>query len=201
MIRAPPYSASKASSDHLAQAWSHTYGLPVLLTNCSNNYGPYQFPEKLMPLMIIKALGGQTLPVYGKGDNVRDWLFVEDHAEALHLVFESGEPGQSYNIGGSAERTNIHVVETICAILDRLRPRGDGRSYREQIGFVTDRPGHDRRYAIDASKIKAQLGWTPRDTFESGIEKTIIWYLDNEAWWRPISESGTAGERLGLKAS
>jgi dTDP-glucose 4,6-dehydratase len=196
-----PYSASKASSDHLAQAWSHTYGLPVLLTNCSNNYGPYQFPEKLIPLMIIKALGGETLPVYGKGDNVRDWLFVEDHAEALHLVFESGEPGQSYNIGGSAERTNIHVVETICAILDRLRPRGDGGSYKEQIGFVTDRPGHDRRYAIDASKIKSQLGWTPRDTFETGIEKTIIWYLDNEAWWRPIFERANAGERLGLKAS
>jgi dTDP-glucose 4,6-dehydratase len=195
-----PYSASKASSDHLAQAWLHTYGLPVLLTNCSNNYGPYQFPEKLIPLMIIKALSGEALPVYGKGDNIRDWLFVEDHAEALHLVFETGKPGESYNVGGSAERTNIHVVETICTILDRLRPRRDGKSYREQIGFVTDRPGHDRRYAIDASKIKSELGWTPQDSFETGIDKTVRWYLDNDSWWRPIFEKSNAGERLGLKA-
>jgi dTDP-glucose 4,6-dehydratase len=184
----------------LAQAWLHTYGLPVLLTNCSNNYGPFQFPEKLIPLMIIKALGGETLPVYGKGDNVRDWLYVEDHAEALHRVFEAGVPGESYNIGGSAERTNIHVVKTICATLDRVRPRGDGKSYEEQIGYVTDRPGHDQRYAIDASKIKATLGWTPRESFETGIERTIGWYLANEAWWRPIIETSNAGERLGLKA-
>jgi dTDP-glucose 4,6-dehydratase len=196
-----PYSASKASSDHLAQAWSHTYGLPVLLTNCSNNYGPYQFPEKLIPLIIIKALSGQALPVYGKGDNIRDWLFVEDHAEALHLVFETGKPGASYNVGGSAEHTNIHVVETICATLDRLRPRVDGRSHRDLISFVADRPGHDRRYAIDASKIRSELGWAPRDNFETGIEKTILWYLRNEAWWRPILEKTNFGERLGLKAS
>jgi dTDP-glucose 4,6-dehydratase len=195
-----PYSASKAASDHFAQAWRHTYGLPVLLTNCSNNYGPFQFPEKLIPLTIVKALSGNTLPVYGTGDNIRDWLFVEDHAEALQLVFETGNPGERYTIGGSAERTNLNVVETVCAILDRLRPRGDGKPYREQIGFVTDRPGHDRRYAIDASKIKAELGWSPRHDFETGIEKTIGWYLANEAWWRPLIERDKAGERLGLTA-
>jgi dTDP-glucose 4,6-dehydratase len=193
-----PYSASKASSDHLVQAWGHTYGLPVLMTNCSNNYGPYHFPEKLVPLMIIKALAGEPLPVYGKGDNVRDWLFVEDHAEALHLVFETGVPLESYNVGGSSERTNIHVVETICSILDQMRPRAGG-SYRDQISFVTDRPGHDQRYAIDASKIKETLGWTPRNSFETGIEQTVRWYLDNEAWWRGILDRTDAAARRGLK--
>ena len=194
-----PYSASKASSDHLVQAWHHTYGLPVVLTNCSNNYGPYHFPEKLIPLMIIKALAGEKLPIYGKGDNIRDWLFVEDHAEALHRVFEAGVPGQSYNVGGSSERTNMQVVEAICSILDRLRPRADGGSYREQISFVADRPGHDQRYAIDASKIKEKLGWAPRNTFETGIERTIQWYLDNEVWWREILDRTDAATRRGLK--
>jgi dTDP-glucose 4,6-dehydratase len=194
-----PYSASKASSDHLVQAWHHTYGLPVVLTNCSNNYGPYHFPEKLIPLMIIKALAGEKLPIYGKGDNIRDWLFVEDHAEALHRVFESGMPGESYNVGGSSERTNMEVVEGICAILDRLRPRADGKSYREQISFVADRPGHDQRYAIDAAKLKEKLGWTPRNTFETGIERTIQWYLDNEVWWRDILDRTDASARRGLK--
>ncbi len=195
-----PYSASKASSDHLVQAWGHTYELPALLTNCSNNYGPYQFPEKLIPLMIIKALAGETLPIYGKGDNIRDWLFVEDHADALHLVFETGKPGECYNVGGSAERTNITVVQTICAILDEVRPRPDGRPYAEQIGYVTDRPGHDRRYAIDASKIGAELGWKPRNGFEDGIRKTVQWYLDTEFWWREIVARTDAATRRGLAA-
>jgi dTDP-glucose 4,6-dehydratase len=193
-----PYSASKAASDHLVQAWGHTYGLPVLSTNCSNNYGPFHFPEKLVPLMIIKALAGEPLPVYGKGDNVRDWLFVEDHARALQLVFEQGEVGESYNIGGSSERTNLHVVEVICDILDRLRPKT--KSYREQINFVTDRPGHDQRYAIDASKIKDRLGWTPGHNFETGIERTVRWYLDNETWWREILGRTNAADRRGLRA-
>jgi dTDP-glucose 4,6-dehydratase len=191
-----PYSASKAASDHLVQAWGHTYGLPVLSTNCSNNYGPYHFPEKLIPLMIIKALAGEKLPVYGKGDNVRDWLFVEDHARALHLVFEQGVVGESYNIGGSCERTNLHVVETICDILDRLRP--DRRSYREQISFVADRPGHDQRYAIDAAKIRDKLGWIPSHTFETGIDHTVRWYLANEGWWRDILNRTNAADRRGL---
>jgi dTDP-glucose 4,6-dehydratase len=194
-----PYSSSKASSDHLTQAWYHTYGLPVVLTNCSNNYGPFHFPEKLIPLMIIKALAGEKLPVYGKGDNVRDWLFVEDHAEALQRVFEAGTPGESYNVGGASERTNIHVVKTICTILDRLRPRQDGNSYHDQISFVTDRPGHDQRYAIDASKIKETLGWTPRNSFETGIEQTVGWYLDNESWWRAILDGTDAAARRGLE--
>ncbi len=196
-----PYSSSKAASDHLTQAWHHTYGLPVVLTNCSNNYGPFHFPEKLIPLMIIKALAGENLPVYGKGDNVRDWLFVEDHAEALQRVFEAGTPGESYNVGGSSERTNIHVVETICSILDRLRPREDGKTYEEQISFVTDRPGHDQRYAIDAAKLKEKLGWTPRNSFETGIEQTVRWYLDNESWWRAILDGTDAAARRGLKVS
>jgi len=195
-----PYSASKASSDHLVQAWGHTYGLPVLLTNCSNNYGPFHFPEKLIPLMIIKALSGEMLPIYGKGHNIRDWLYVGDHAAALHLVFETGQPGETYNIGGSAERKNIDVVESICSILDLLRPRQDGLRYREQIGYVADRPGHDQRYAIDASKIKRTLGWAPRESFESGIEKTVQWYLDNETWWREILGRTNASERRGLSA-
>src|SRR6187402_2920117 len=194
-----PYSASKASSDHLVRAWHDTYGLPVLVTNCSNNYGPYHFPEKLIPLMIIKAIHGETLPVYGKGLNVRDWLFVEDHARALTAVFERGEPGQSYIIGGRAERTNMDVVNRICETLDRLRPRSDGESYKAQIGYVTDRPGHDQRYAIDPSKIERTLGWTARESFDSGIERTISWYLDNEEWWRPLVEQKGAVQRVGLK--
>jgi dTDP-glucose 4,6-dehydratase len=196
-----PYSASKAGSDHIVRAWHHTYGLPVLVTNCSNNYGPYHFPEKLIPLMILKALAGEQLPVYGRGDNVRDWLYVEDHVRALRLVFEAGRPGETYNVGGNSERTNLTVVKTICAILDELRPRSDRRPYAEQIGFVADRPGHDARYAIDAGKLMRELGWQPRETFETGIRKTVAWYLDNEAWWRAIQARSYTGERLGLKAA
>ena len=196
-----PYSASKAGSDHLVSAWGHTYGLPVLITNCSNNYGPYHFPEKMIPLMIVKALGRETLPIYGRGENVRDWLFVEDHVAALTAVFERGVPGRRYAIGGNAERRNIDVVEWLCAILDRLRPRADGRSYTEQIGFVADRPGHDLRYAIDATRIRDELGWTPRQSFESGLEATVRWYLDNEAWWRPMLAERGADVRRGLTAS
>lgn len=192
-----PYSASKAASDHFVRAWHETYGLPVVLSNCSNNYGPFHFPEKLIPLVILNALHERKLPVYGKGNNVRDWLFVEDHAEALALVMTKGIIGESYNIGGREERTNLSVVETICDILNKYRPRANGQSYRELIQFVTDRPGHDRRYAIDASKIEADLGWTPTVTFEIGLEKTIQWYLDNEWWWRPIREKTYTGERLG----
>ncbi len=194
-----PYSASKAGSDHLVSAWGHTFGLPVVITNCSNNYGPYHFPEKLIPLMIVKALAGETLPVYGKGDQVRDWLFVEDHARALHQVFERGEPGRTYNVGGNNEKQNVEVVKTVCAILDRLRPRADGKPYADQIGYVADRPGHDQRYAIDASRIRDELGWEPRETFETGIEKTVRWYLDNEAWWRPLV-AAKASERRGVAA-
>lgn len=192
-----PYSASKAGSDHLVRAWGHTYGLPVLVTNCSNNYGPYHFPEKLIPLMIIKALAGEPLPVYGAGANVRDWLFVEDHARALQAVFERGRPLQTYNIGGNSERRNIDVVHAIVEVLDRQAPRADGRSYADQIAFVQDRPGHDHRYAIDASKIKAELGWTPQVTFEQGIEHTVKWYLQNEAWWRPILDKRDPLARRG----
>ena len=190
-----PYSASKAGSDHLVSAWGHTYGLPVLITNCSNNYGPYHFPEKLVPLMIAKALDGEALPVYGAGDQVRDWLFVEDHVRALQAVFERGEIGRTYNVGGFNEKQNIEVVRTICAILDRLRPREDGKSYATQITSVADRPGHDKRYAIDATRIEQELGWRPQETFETGIEKTVAWYLANEAWWRPIVERGAAQRR------
>lgn len=192
-----PYSASKAGSDHLVRAWGHTYGLPILVTNCSNNYGPYHFPEKLIPLMIIRALNGDSLPVYGDGKNVRDWLYVEDHARALQMVFENGRIGETYNVGGAAERTNIEVVRTICAVLDRLRPRADGAAYAEQITFVTDRPGHDQRYAIDASKIMEELDWAPTVSFEQGIEKTVRWYLENQAWWRDILDARYATERLG----
>ena len=192
-----PYSASKAGSDHLVSAWGHTYGLPVLITNCSNNYGPYHFPEKLVPLMIAKALDGAPLPVYGAGDQVRDWLFVEDHVRALQAVFERGEVGRTYNIGGHNEMKNIEVVHALCAILDRVRPREDARSYAEQITSVADRPGHDKRYAIDATRIGAELGWTPQETFETGIEKTVHWYLDNEAWWRPLV-AAKAAERRGV---
>jgi len=196
-----PYSASKAGSDHLVRAWHHTYGLPVLVTNCSNNYGPYHFPEKLIPLMIIKSLDGEKLPVYGAGQNVRDWLYVDDHVRALTAVFERGVPGHSYMIGGNSERTNLTVVQTICDTLDQLRPRSDSKSYREQISFVADRPGHDFRYAIDASKLRRELDWQPQESFESGIANTIRWYLDNEHWWRPILSGAYGGERLGLKSA
>jgi dTDP-glucose 4,6-dehydratase len=196
-----PYSASKAASDHLARAWWHTFGLPVLVTNCSNNYGPYHFPEKLIPLIIIRALRGEELPVYGDGSNVRDWLFVEDHARALTAVFENGQPGETYNVGGNSERKNIDVVRTICAALDQKRPRSGGRSYADQITFVTDRPGHDQRYAIDAAKIRTELGWEPQVTFEEGIEQTVDWYLDRADWWEPILDGRYATQRLGLNAN
>jgi dTDP-glucose 4,6-dehydratase len=177
-----PYSASKAASDHLVRAYHHTYGLPMLTTNCSNNYGPYHFPEKLVPLMIVNALAGKPLPVYGDGQQIRDWLYVKDHCSAIRRVLEAGRVGEVYNIGGCNEKPNIEIVHTVCALLDELRPRTDGRSYREQIAYVTDRPGHDRRYAIDASKIECELGWTPAETFETGIRKTVQWYLDNQSW-------------------
>ena len=193
-----PYSASKAGSDHLVRAWGHTYGLPVLVTNCSNNYGPYHFPEKLIPLIIIRALGGEPLPVYGDGSNVRDWLFVEDHARALRTVFERGVPGETYNVGGNSERRNIDVVTAICASLDRLSPRADGRRYAEQIAFVADRPGHDHRYAIDAAKIRDALGWEPQVSFGQGIEHTVRWYLDNRGWWGDILAARYDTGRLGL---
>jgi len=193
-----PYSASKAGSDHLVRAWGHTYGLPVLVTNCSNNYGPYHFPEKLIPLIIIRALNGEQLPVYGDGSNVRDWLFVDDHARALQAVFERGEPGETYNVGGNAERKNIEVVRVICGILDQLRPRADGKAYADQITYVADRPGHDHRYAIDASKIRDDLGWTPSVTFEEGIEQTVRWYLENQDWWQEILDGRYATQRLGV---
>ena len=177
-----PYSASKAASDHLVRAWHHTYGLPTVMTNCSNNYGPCQFPEKLVPLMIHNAVTDKPLPIYGKGDNVRDWLYVDDHARALRLVFERGTVGETYNIGGHNEMTNLEVVDTLCAVLDKINPRRDGRHYAEQKITVADRPGHDKRYAIDASKIERDLGWTPRETFETGLRKTVRWYLENPAW-------------------
>ena len=192
-----PYSASKASSDHLVRAWHRTYGLNTMVTNCSNNYGPYHFPEKLIPLVILNALDGKSLPVYGKGEQVRDWLFVEDHARALCTVFLTGKPGETYNIGGHNEKQNIEVVRTICNILDELSPRKDGKKYSEQITFVTDRPGHDLRYAIDASKIERELGWKPQETFETGLKKTVQWYLDNKWWWEPLREKYNR-ERLGL---
>jgi dTDP-glucose 4,6-dehydratase len=194
-----PYSASKAGSDHLVSAWHHTYGLPTLITNCSNNYGPYHFPEKLIPLIIIKCLSGEPLPVYGKGDNVRDWLYVDDHVRALRSVFEKGVVGEHYMVGGRSERTNLAVVETICNTLDRIRPRADGQSYRTQISFVADRPGHDFRYAIDATKLEDTLGWVPLETFETGMEKTILWYLAHQDWWQDIQSGAYRGERLGLK--
>ncbi|MDA9859330.1 dTDP-glucose 4,6-dehydratase [Rubripirellula sp.] len=192
-----PYSASKASSDHLVRSWFHTYGLPVLITNCSNNYGPCQFPEKLIPLVLLNAMDRKPLPIYGKGDNIRDWLYVEDHVHALWKVIQKGTPGRTYNIGGNMERTNLEVVQTLCRLLDERRPHPDG-SYADLIEFVADRPGHDKRYAIDATRIKDELGWEPAETFESGIGKTIDWYLNNEAWWRPIREGTYTGQRLGL---
>jgi dTDP-glucose 4,6-dehydratase len=193
-----PYSASKASSDHLVMAWHHTYGLPVLLTNCSNNYGPFHFPEKLIPLVILNALDGKSLPVYGKGDNVRDWLYVDDHAKALTLVLEKGLSGQKYNVGGSNERTNLQVdaLDNLCVKrLQELKLK----SFRELIVFVSDRPGHDKRYAIDASKLKKDLGWLPEENFDTGIIKTVQWYLDNEWWWQPIRSQKYSGDRLGIK--
>ncbi len=193
-----PYSASKASADHLASAWFHTYGLPTLKTNCSNNYGPYHFPEKLIPLVTLNALAGRPLPIYGKGDNIRDWLFVEDHVRALWAVLTTGRPGETYNVGGHNERTNLQVVQAICAILDELRPRADGKSYAEQITFVQDRPGHDARYAIDPTKLTTELGWKPQETFETGLRRTIAWYLENEAWWAPLRKA--AETRVGTKA-
>ncbi|HSR88586.1 MAG TPA: dTDP-glucose 4,6-dehydratase [Pontiella sp.] len=191
-----PYSASKASSDHLVMAWFHTYGLPVVITNCSNNYGPYHFPEKLIPLVILNALDEMPLPIYGKGDNIRDWLYVEDHARALVTVVEKGRLGETYNVGGRNERTNLEVVETICGILDEIKPRTDG-SYRDLITFVKDRPGHDARYAIDATKLETELGWKAQENFESGIRRTVQWYIDNGWWWKPLRTSRYAGERLG----
>lgn len=193
-----PYSASKASSDHLARAWHDTYGLPVLVTNCSNNYGPFQFPEKLIPVVILKCLRGDPIPVYGKGENVRDWLYVEDHCDALKTVLERGQPGETYNIGGNNELRNIDLVHTLCQILDKLHPASSGRSYQELITFVADRPGHDLRYAIDASKIKNQLGWTPKQDHQSGFEKTVQWYLNNRDWWQSILDGSYKLERLGL---
>jgi len=193
-----PYSASKASSDHLVRAWHETFGLPIVLTNCSNNYGPFQFPEKLIPLVILNALMGKPLPIYGDGENIRDWLYVEDHADALLLVLEQGAVGRNYNIGGENERTNLEMVETLCAILDRLSPRDRG-SYTELITFVTDRPGHDARYAIDPARIRDELGWRPSVTVEGGLEKTVHWYLDNEDWWRPLLNRSGFGQRLGAK--
>ena len=193
-----PYSATKAASDHLVRAWGHTYGLPILVTNCSNNYGPNQFPEKLIPLAIIKGLAGEQLPVYGRGLNVRDWLFVDDHAQALTLVLEHGKAGETYNIGGGAERRNIDVVGGICEIMDQLAPRSNGMSHRELITFVSDRPGHDFRYAIDCSKLNAELGWQPKHSFESGLRFTVKWYIENRAWWEPLLTASNASIRRGL---
>ena len=191
-----PYSASKAASDHLVRAWHETYGLPVVLSNCSNNYGPYHFPEKLIPVVILNALAGKPLPIYGDGSNVRDWLYVEDHADALLLVVRQGQVGRSYNIGGENERTNLQLVQTICAILDRLRPR-ETAAYADLITFVTDRPGHDARYAIDPSRIRTELGWRPSVSVEEGLERTVRWYLENEDWWLPLLARQGVGQRLG----
>ncbi|HBQ3154696.1 TPA: dTDP-glucose 4,6-dehydratase [Klebsiella quasipneumoniae subsp. similipneumoniae] len=195
-----PYSASKAGSDHLVRAWNRTYGLPVVVTNCSNNYGPYHFPEKLIPLTILNALAGKPLPVYGNGEQIRDWLYVEDHARALYKVATEGKSGETYNIGGHNERKNIDVVRTICAILDKVVAQKPGNitHFADLITFVTDRPGHDLRYAIDAAKIQRDLGWVPQETFESGIEKTVHWYLNNQTWWQRVLDGSYAGERLGL---
>ena len=192
-----PYSASKAASDHLVRAWYHTYGFPVLLTNCSNNYGPYQFPEKLIPLIILNALEGKPLPIYGKGDNIRDWLYVEDHVKALLEVLERGQLGDTYNIGGNNEKTNLDVVKTVCALLDELVPDSSFKPHESLITYVEDRPGHDKRYAIDASKIKNDLGWEPEETFETGLRKTVQWYLENKNWCRHVQDGSYQRERLG----
>ena len=193
-----PYAASKAASDHLVRAWYRTYGLPVVLSNCSNNYGPYQFPEKLIPLMILNALEGKPLPVYGRGENVRDWLFVEDHVRALMQIVERGRVGETYNVGGASERTNIDVVRAICRLMDDLAPDAAVGPREGLISFVKDRPGHDLRYAIDAGRIRDELGWTPQESFEAGLEKTVRWYLENRRWWQRVREGGYRGERLGL---
>lgn len=195
-----PYSASKAASDHLARAYFHTYGLPVLISNCSNNYGPYQFPEKLIPLMLLNALAGKNLPVYGDGSNVRDWLYVEDHCRGLLCVLEKGRLGEKYNIGGHNEKTNLEIIHEICRILDEIKPRSNGEKYANQIAFVQDRPGHDKRYAIDAGKMQRELSWAPVETFETGILKTIQWYLANESWCQHVLDGSYRGERLGIKA-
>lgn len=192
-----PYSASKAASDHLVRAWAETYGLPTVLTNCSNNYGPYHFPEKLVPVVIINALAGKALPIYGDGSNVRDWLYVEDHADALLTVVQNGALGRSYNIGGENERSNLDLVQMLCGILDEKHPRSDGKPYATQISYVADRPGHDARYAIDPTRIRDELGWRPSVTVEQGLEKTVQWYLDNESWWRALQARDGVGERLG----
>ena len=194
-----PYSASKAASDHLVRAWHETYGLPVVLTNCSNNYGPFHFPEKLIPVIILNAIAGKPLPIYGNGANIRDWLYVEDHADALLLVVEKGKLGRSYNIGGENERSNLELVQGLCAILDRKHPKNSG-SYTDQITFVADRPGHDARYAIDPTRIRDELGWRPSVTVEEGLERTVDWYLANSDWWQPLLERKGVGERLGTKA-
>jgi dTDP-glucose 4,6-dehydratase len=191
-----PYSASKAASDHLVRAWHHTYGLPVLTTNCSNNYGPYHFPEKLIPLVLLNAFAGKPLPIYGDGQQVRDWLYVEDHCRAIARVLEAGKVGETYNIGGWNEKPNLEVVNTLCAVLDELKPRADGKRYAEQITYVKDRPGHDRRYAIDARKIERDLGWKPQETFETGIRKTVQWYLANQAWVEGVA-SGAYRQWVG----
>jgi len=193
-----PYAATKAASDHLVRAWHHTFGLPVLVTNCSNNYGPHQFPEKLIPLTIIKGLAAEPMPVYGRGANVRDWLFVDDHVRALTLVLERGRVGETYNIGGHAERRNIDVVHAICDAMDRLAPRAGGSSHRDLVTFVSDRLGHDFRYAIDFSKLKAELGWSPQHAFEDGLAATVRWYLENRAWWEPLLSGHDAAARRGL---
>ena len=194
-----PYSASKASSDHLVRAWHETYGLPIVITNCSNNYGPYHFPEKLVPVIILNALAEKDLPIYGDGGQVRDWIYVEDHADALMLVLSKGEIGRSYNVGGENEHTNLELVRMLCSILDRLRPRFKG-SYEELIKFINDRPGHDLRYAIDPSRIRTELGWRPSCNLEVGLEKTVCWYLQNEDWWRPLLDRSGIGQRLGIIA-
>ena len=196
-----PYSASKAASDHFVRAWHHTYGLPTLATNCSNNYGPYHFPEKLIPLVIIRALRGERLPIYGTGENVRDWLHVEDHAEALTLVLRKGQPGETYNVGGDSERRNIDVVRAICRLLDEFLPQSRSHPHERLIEFVTDRPGHDQRYAIDASKIRRELGWRPRHDFDEGLRATVRWYLDERGWWERVMSGAYRGERLGLAGS
>ena len=193
-----PYAASKAASDHLVRAYHHTYGLPVLTTNCSNNYGPYHFPEKLIPLMILTALRGEPLPVYGDGQQIRDWLYVKDHCRAIRTVLDRGLPGETYNVGGHNERTNLEVVKTICALLDELAPDSPHAPHESLITFVTDRPGHDRRYAIDAGKIERELGWVPEETLETGMEKTVRWYLENREWCEAVLSRGYGGERLGL---
>ena len=194
-----PYAASKASSDHLVRSWYHTFGIPIVVTNCSNNYGPYQFPEKLIPLMILNAIEGKALPIYGKGDNVRDWLYVEDHARALTLVLEKGQVGESYNIGGHNERTNLEVVNTLCGLLDELLPDAAFRPHTSLIEFVEDRPGHDKRYAIDANKMQTKLNWRPKETFETGLRKTVEWYLQNRIWCQRVQDGSYRRERLGLK--